>query len=195
MRKHSTSKPNKRVASSDSEDMSQPAPNKAGIGSSDSEDIGSPAQNTRSQENKKNCAKRSESAKKEAERMYCGKCALTGVKGPGTQLAHIVPWTVADIRQNMIALRSDLHQEYDSFLWVFDPSTKEVSSRRGFSRYGIHLSDKGECEHTAIKEFESSTFDIRTDSHGFLEGAWKRYIETNYPDEIGDGTVDRPTKP
>ena len=139
---------------------------------------------------------RSESEKRQASHYYNHKCVITGVRGPGTELAHIIPKDENDSWQNILPLRADLHREYDSSnpLWAFDPSTKQDSKRRGFSQYSLIHSDKGEYDTSSIKSYTGS-YDIRNESHEFIVESYKRFIDSEYPEDIEDGTVGPPTRP
>ena len=139
---------------------------------------------------------RSESEKRQASHYYNHKCVITGVRGPGAELAHIIPKDENDTWQNILPLRADLHREYDAPnpLWAFDPSTKQDSKRRGFSQYSLIHSDKGEYDNSSIK-LHTGSYDIRNESHEFIVESYKRFIDSEYPEDIEDGTVGRPTRP
>jgi len=137
---------------------------------------------------------RSDAERKQSAHYYNHKCVITGVRGPGKEDAHIIPQGEYDIWQNILPLRADLHREFDAKNWAFDPSTKQDSKRRGFSQYSLIHSDKGEYDNSSIKSHTGS-YDIRNESHEFIVESYKRFIESEYPEDIEDGTVGRPTRP
>jgi hypothetical protein len=145
--------------------------------------------------------KRSEDTKRRSRRLYNDKCPLTGVIGPSIEVAHIIPWSENDDPANTIPLRVDLHKEYDQYAWRIDPTTKQPSTRKigseGWLAYKIIISDKGIIDYTnlSIHEHAEKVIEVRRESHRFLEEAYKRFIESEYPERIVDGRVDEPTYP
>ena len=150
---------------------------------------------------------RSVVAKKHSDHLYKGRCVISGIQGPGVVLAHIIPVKENDTWQNIIPLRADLHNEFDGSsnpsaapglpshpLWAFDPRTITKSTRKGFISCAIIHSDKGVCDHCSVREF-TGTYYIREESMEFIEEAYKRFIKSEFPEEISDGTVPPPTVP
>ncbi len=142
---------------------------------------------------------RSESTRQRSRHLYNDKCPLTGVKGPSLEVAHIIPWSENDEPANTIPLRADVHKEYDQYAWVIDPTTKQPSTRKigsgGWNAYKIITSDKGDCDSLSIQEHAEKVIEVRRESHPFLEEAYKRFIQSEYPEEIEEGRVDKPTYP
>jgi len=169
--------------------------------SSDTSDNGDTIQSspvgvtTRSQTKK---GGRSEPEKKQSLHNYNHKCIITGVRGPGVEVAHFIQFAELseDSRYNMAPLRADLHKEYDALnpLWAFDPATKSESSKRGCVKYGIIHSDKGDCDYCSSKDF-TGMYDIRKESEEFIVEAYKRFIESEFPEDIECGLVEPPTRP
>jgi len=155
----------------------------------------SPGVVTRSQTKK---GKRSEPEREKSLHNYNHKCIITGVRGPGVEVAHIIQFAELpeDSRYNMVPLRADLHKEYDASnpLWAFDPTTKSDSSKKGCVKYGIIHSDKGYCDDCSSKDF-TGMYDIRKESEEFIIEAYRRFIASEFPEDIESGSVEPPTKP
>ena len=139
---------------------------------------------------------RSEPTKQRSRHLYNDKCPLTGVKGPSLEVAHLIPWSENDDPPNTIPMRADVHKEYDQHAWAIDPTTKQPSTRKigsgGWHAYKIIISDKGDCDSLSIQEHAEKVIEVRRESHPFIEEAYKRFIHSEYPEEIEEGRVDNP---